>query len=345
AFFLLSRLEELVVPERDAHDRFPSARSALAAADAVDRPLADEYVDLLGAAMQAVWPDIELPAPTLRIQPSHDVDAAWAAFELPARELPLTLAGDWRRVGARMAKARLCSWLRSRRGRPIGDPFDTYDFLMDTSERHGLRSTFYFMAVNDPASLDGRYRIEDPILARVLRRIRDRGHRVGLHGGYDSYRSASRLRDELARLVAACRRAGVEQADWPIRQHYLRFSYPETWRAQEAVGIHDDSTLGWADTVGLRAGTAHPYQVFDVLERRVLRLVEHPLAVMDATLFSYLHLDPSAAAHRAMDLVTACRPFGGEAVVLYHNSYPIGPLERAHYRTLIGGLVGQGTRG
>ena len=46
-FWLLARCEEIVIRDRDAHGRFPMEAALAAAEGFVDRPLADEYVDLL----------------------------------------------------------------------------------------------------------------------------------------------------------------------------------------------------------------------------------------------------------------------------------------------------------
>jgi len=55
-FFLLSRYEEVVTRTRDKHGRFPASASVTSAF--LERPLADEYVELLWAAIAHLWPDI-----------------------------------------------------------------------------------------------------------------------------------------------------------------------------------------------------------------------------------------------------------------------------------------------
>jgi hypothetical protein len=97
------------------------------------------------------------------------------------------------------------------------------------------------------------------------------------------------------------------------------------------AGLAHDSTLGFADQSGFRAGTGREYPTYDLIERRPLGLRERPLVVMDATLFGYLGMDTDAAAHRAMAVVDMCRHVGSDAVVCYHQL--LAADDGAAYRT------------
>jgi hypothetical protein len=341
AFFLLTRYEEAVRRARDSHGRFPSTASLGAAEGFLEQPLVDQYAALLRAALLELWPGLAMRPATWALRPTHDVDFAWAAYQVPTRAVVRAIARDLVRqkdpgLAARRAAALGAAWT----GHVAFDPFDTYDFLMDTSERHGLWSTFYFMTGTGRARLDGTYRLDDPRLLRVLARVHDRGHEVGLHAAYDSYDSAEALRGELDALRAACSRTGFDQPEWGVRQHFLRFEAPATWGAQAAAGLAHDSTVGYADRPGFRAGTSYDYPVFDLESRQVTALRERPLVAMDATLFSYLGLGLADGAARVQTVMDACRPTGGEPVLLYHNSTLTGGRWKDHYRELVAALVG-----
>ena len=47
---------------------------------------------------------------------------------------------------------------------------------MDVSERHGLRSAFYFLAHRDQRPRDGRYLFEHPWVRSLIGHIGRRGH-------------------------------------------------------------------------------------------------------------------------------------------------------------------------
>ena len=340
AFHLLTGIEEIARPAHEVHDRFPASASLSVLEDFVERPLVDEYVDLLWAAMSSLWPGLSRRPTQYRLRLTHDIDRPWASWGHSARSVARSAGGDLlRRRDPGLAARRISSWFEARAGRADQDPYATYDFLMDTSERHGLRSVFYFMAGNHPGDIDFRYRLSDAPFVGILRRIHERGHEVGLHASYGSHRSADRVRSEFASLRLSCEAAGFEQASWGVRQHYLRLANPTTWRNQEEAGLSHDSTYGFAERVGFRAGTCREYPVFDVIERRALKLRERPLVAMDGTLLEYMGLGLDEAAGRLRRIADACRREGGDAVLLYHNDTVARASVRAHYRELVEDLA------
>ena len=96
-------------------------------------------------------------------------------------------------------------------------------------------------------------------------------------------------RAELARLLGG-----------PIagnRHHYLRLPWHEGIRALDRLGFAYDTTLGYAERPGPRAGLSFPFRPWDVAAGAPLRILELPLVLMDATLAEerYLGLSPEAA--------------------------------------------------
>lgn len=340
-FFLISRYEEIVKQDRDQHGRFPAGASVATHSGFVERPLADEYVDLLWNAMLVLWPSLSRRQSHFRLRLTHDVDQPWAALGQGVRAVAHASAGDiLRRRDPVLAARRIRALYEARATRVDRDPYNVFSFLMDTSERHGLTSVFYFLAGNSPADFDYRYQLSDQPMLDLLRSIHERGHEIGLHASYLSHRSARRTDAEFAALRAACRTAGFEQPTYGVRQHYLRLANPDTWQIQEAAGFEHDSTLAFAEQVGFRAGTCREYPLFDLVRRKRLRLRERPLVVMDATLLEYLGLRLSEASARARAIVQTCRRQAGDAVVLYHNSSLAGKGRREHYRDLVDEIMG-----
>ena len=124
AFFLLTRYEELALRDRDEHNRFPAGATL---ADP-GRPQADDCAEALLSALRTIAPRLEPRARTFRVVPSHDVDYPSITPRLRLSAL--------RRGELRAALP--------------ADPFDTFDLLMNASERRGLRAAFYFLADGAP---------------------------------------------------------------------------------------------------------------------------------------------------------------------------------------------------
>jgi hypothetical protein len=318
AFFMLTRYEELVVDERDGYGRFPAAASVAARHGFLTTPVVDAYVELLWQALERAWPRLERRPRAFAVLLTHDVDDPLATLDHGPLHAARAFGGDLvRRRDPRLALRRARSLLGDRGA----DPHNTFDFLMDVSERHGLRSAFYFLAHRDQGPRDeGAYLFEDPWVGALIGRIAQRGHEVGLHPSGCTYRDAARTAEELGRLQRVAAAQGVRQDEWGGRQHFLRWANPDTWRNWEAAGLGYDCTLGYSEAVGFRTGTCHPYRVFDLRERRALALREVPFQVMDVTLLSAMALTPDAARAAVLDIAAECRRYGGSLGLLWHNN-------------------------
>jgi len=341
AFFMLTRLEEHVVATRDRYGRFPADAAVAHRAGLLGIPIVDVYVDLLWEALTRRWPRLRRPQRTYRVALTHDVDDPIARFGRGPRDLVRQLGGDvvLRRDLALPAR-RIASWAAgSRDGRRL-DPHNTFDFLMDVSERHGLASAFYFMVADGtPDAEDPPYPIDHPWIAELMTRIHRRGHELGYHPtDIDPERTVRGFE----RLRAAAERAGVGQAVWGGRQHYLRWESPTTWRTWERAGLDYDRTLSYPDHIGFRTGTCHAYTVFDLLERRPLRLRERPFQVMDRTVFEYMGLEPAAAHAAVAEIAAQCRRHEGELCLLWHNNVVMSAAQKRGYERMVAMAVGAG---
>lgn len=308
AFFMLTRYEEIAVAQRDQHDRFPVAASAAHREDLIGVPVVDERVEQLWLTLHRTWPRLERRETEFELVLTHDIDHPLSTLQHTPRDVVRELGGDLvRRRDGRLAARRVRSLL----GRRDLDPNNTYDFLMDVSERHGVRSAFYFLAHRDEAPRAGAYMFEHPWVRSLIGRIARRGHQIGLHTSLPTYRDADLTREELERLLRVAEAEGVQQDEWGGRQHFLRWANPETWRNWEAAGLAYDSTLGYSDTVGFRAGTCHPYRVFDLRARRPLNLREEPFQVMDVARAPWSDVQAVAL---------QCRRQRGRLGILWHNN-------------------------
>jgi hypothetical protein len=330
--FQLARYEEIAQPASDEHDRYPPEASLAHREGFLTRPLVEEYVEILRSALTRLWPTLPLVRPEFRLRVSHDVD--WPVqrrVSLPRGVK--AIAGDLvRRRDVDLAARRLRSQLRRD---PTDDPYYTFDEIMDASERRGLRSAFYFMAGSSDTRFDGTYRLDEPWVASLIARIHERGHEIGLHPSYLTYRDPARLTAERETLARCCEALGVEQARWGGRQHFLRWSNPVTWRAWDDAGLAYDASLGYARAPGFRCGVCREYPVFDLPAGRRLNLRESPLVAMDVFAVERPPAERPAALDRFAELKETCRRYGGEFTLLWHNSHLAARSERELYEAAL----------
>ena len=181
----------------------------------------------------------------------------------------------------------------------------------------GRRSTFFLVPCKgEPgAAPDGAV---DPRRAAPyeINEVRDhlhdasaRGHELAVHG-IDAWRDVDAGRTELTELTKV-----TDQKTAGVRMHWLYFDEHSAERLEQA-GFGYDSTWGYNDAVGFRAGTS---QVFRLPGTH--NLMELPLSIMDSALFyrGRMGLSRDEALGLCRRIVANARRFGGTVVLNWHG--------------------------
>jgi hypothetical protein len=203
--------------------------------------------------------------------------------------------------------------------------------VRDYERGQRVRSSWFFLTV--PRDSEGRrYNVSSRPFRKFLRELRTQGFEVGLHGSIQSAGNAHEMENE-RRTIEHVLGERIEGN----RQHYLVFSAGGTfWDLQEA-GIRHDSSVGYSDVVGFRAGTSLPFHPYDHARDERIEMMEIPLGVMDVA-----HIrpnDPRVSLDTLWaDLFERCDAIGGLVTVLWHprmfdsETHPAG---RAPYESLV----------
>lgn len=336
-FFLLSCYEEAVQSDRDSHDRFPATASSAYQEGFLDRPLVNEYLEVLWAAMKHLWPGLQRKSRDARTLVSCDVDEPYSSRSL-LRTVKSAGGDVLRRNLPRLAIQRFLNYVASRLGNTRFDPLNTFDWIMDVNEMAGNQVAFYFIADHSGGDIDGCYHMDESYIRKLMRHMHGRGHEIGLHGSYNSYKDSAQTMKEVRRLRCVMESEGIQQDEVGCRQHFLRWATPKTASNLEAAGIAYDATLTFADCPGFRCGTCYEYSLFDVVQRRPLKLRERPLVVMECSVIAerYMGLGYSDEALESMlAYKRTCRRFDGDFTLLWHNSHFIYDKDKQFYKELI----------
>lgn len=337
AFYFLSRMEEYVSTERDCHGRFPATASHGYKNNYLHRPVVNEYIEILWWCMKKLWPRLERKQRSFAMKLTHDVDSPFENVFKPLWACVRSLGADIiKRHDLTRAIDRTLRWIDVKKGHVERDPFYTFKLIMDIGESVGSKDAFYFIPLNK-VHFDGDYDIKHPKIKNIITFIHNRGHEIGFHGSYETYRDSMLTQEECATLQEVCASLGIEQPVWGGRQHYLRWEASTTWRNYTEAGLNYDTTLSYADYAGFRCGTCYPFQVYDLEKRKPLNLWEHPLTTMECSLFDerYMNLPYDEAFDYAEKLKNTCKKYNGEFVLLWHNSHFVLPEEIEFYKELV----------
>jgi peptidoglycan/xylan/chitin deacetylase (PgdA/CDA1 family) len=146
-------------------------------------------------------------------------------------------------------------------------------------------------------------------IAGAIAKIKAAGCEVALHGidaWIDSARGAEEL-DQIRRIV--------NEKEIGVRIHWLYYDEKSPEVLERACAAYD-STIGYRQTVGYRAGTTQVYKPL-----RSSSLLELPLHAMDTALFypAYLGLSQGAATILLKALITNAERFGGCLTLNWHD--------------------------
>lgn len=145
--------------------------------------------------------------------------------------------------------------------------------------------------------------------------------------------------------------SGLTGAETGTRVHWLLFD-KDTWKILDEAGYAYDSTFGYNDDVGFRAGTMQPYR-----PRGCGRLVEVPLIIQDGGLFggktwnssddggrgACLCLDEEEAMRRCEEVLAYAKQYGGVVTLLWHQVSMAAPKGWGdYYKALVEKVVADG---
>lgn len=338
-YWMLTRLEEVGRTDLDSHQRFPATSSHAYRQNYLQRPIVDEWLNILGQVILQVWPQLALKNHKFNIKVSHDVDRPSQYSFCGWSGVVRAMTGDLINRGDVLSVLK-APWVRLNTKKCLhpADPANTFDWIMDVSEQNRLISAFYFICGRTNPLYDSDYEVEHPAIRDLMRRIHMRGHEIGIHPSYNTYKKPGNIINEMKRLCLVTEEEGIEQSYWGGRMHFLRWEHPTTIRAWDQAGMNYDSTLCYADLPGFRCGTCFEYPAFDPVENIQLNVRIRPLIVMECTVMAarYMGLGTGDKALATfLQLKNACRAVNGCFTLLWHNTELTTKSERKLYQSVL----------
>jgi len=307
SFFLVSRYEEYIPFIADHHNRFPAGESFMHKQGVLDRPLVNIYASFLADALHELNPSLDLKTRKYEFVNTVDIDNAYA---YQGKGLVRT-AGAYANDLVQFRFKEIADRSRTFLGL-MQDPYETFDYQLGIQEKYGYRS-IYFALFSRLGQYDRSLTLHSSRLHKYLKGINDFCE-VGIHPSYRSNGHVSIMEEELHGLE------NVLNIDvTKSRQHFLKLSFPETYRNLIDLEITDDYSMGFAAESGFRAGICTPFRFYDLELETETPLIVHPFSFMDGTYIYYKKMRPEDAWNEITKFIEIHRKFGGQFIPIWHN--------------------------
>ena len=300
-FYVLTRMEEYNCCSYDDHDRFPFSHSILKKYEWVEQAVCDRWASYIMVDLLKV----EVVKSKVEIIPTFDIDNTYAFKLKSGKRRALSKLKDVVKLDAKR--------ITQRKSVENGekDPYDTFDKIIEVGKQFSGVKVFWLTA--SEGSKDRNVPIGNIQHRKLINRVAQ-SVEVNIHPSYGSFLNASQVMSERDGLESITGSSIVRS-----RQHFLRFQLPKSYRDLIDAGIRNDYSMGFAENVGFRSGTARAHNWFDLERNEVTELTLHPFAYMDGTLLEYMSLTPEESKRRIQKLYAEIQNFGGDFIFLWHN--------------------------
>lgn len=307
SFFLISRYEEYLPHVRDKHGRFNPEQSVAFKYRFLEKPLVDIWAMKLKEVLMEKFPKYSFPDREFNYVSTIDVDNAFAYKYKSFLRAAGGFVNDFFQFKLRSFWDRLMVLLRIRK-----DPYNVFDRILELSSHHKIKTIFFFL-IADYTTFDTNVSPSKNKFRLLIKHISDYAS-VGLHPSYFTMKDAQMMKKEKIRLEDITNIQTVRS-----RQHFLRFSLPETYQNLIDLEIEEDYSMGYASHVGFRASTCTPFYFYDLDFEIQTPLKIYPFALMDTTLNDYMGLTPKQSLGKVRDLYLEVKNVQGTLMTLFHN--------------------------
>ncbi len=310
SFYLLSRYEEYLPHKKDMYGRYAHENSLAFREGFLAVPLVNFWLEEFKKCLQSKFPNLRLQPSKFVFLPSYDIDIAWSYkhkgwWRTLGGSLQLLMQGNWKKFKERITV------LKGKQQ----DPFDTYAWLNHLHQQYDLKPYYFFLLAERTSRYDKNIpprqkALQDLISDHLIR------YPVAIHPSWQSGDDPSFLKKEIDVLQGISGNKVISS-----RQHYIRFSLPETFRQLIDHGIQFDFSMGYGSINGFRASTASPFYWYDLEKEKRTELILFPFCYMDANSFYEQKYSTQQALEEMRHYYRTVKSVKGTLIMIWHNHF------------------------
>jgi len=310
SFYLLSRYEEYLPHQQDKYGRYAHQNSLAFKEGFLAIPLVNKWMEELKRKLKDKFPMPNIRSATFSLIPTYDIDEA---FSYKYKSLWRTMGAigkaivkrQWSKIGERK---RVLSGV-------LQDPFDSYKWMDELHQRYQLKPRYFFLLAEKTGKYDRNILSKEQTLQQLIRQHAEK-YETGIHPSWQSGDKPALLKYEILKLshISGC----------PIRssrQHYIRFTLPQTYRQLIELGIESDFSMGYGSINGFRASVASPFYWYDLEKEEQTKLLLYPFCFMDANSFFEQKFSPQQALEEMKQYFMVVKSVTGTMITIWHNTF------------------------
>ncbi|MCX6318418.1 MAG: polysaccharide deacetylase family protein [Bacteroidetes bacterium] len=316
SFYLLSRYEEYLPHRLDMYGRYAHENSLAYRERFLDQPLVNTWIEQLRVLLMEQFPAAKFQNPRFTFRPTYDIDEAYS----------YKYKTWWRSAGAALKDLLSGKWANWRIRRNVlngqlPDPFDAYNWMDDLHRPHRLAPLYFFLMAAKTGRYD-RHILPSEIAMQTLIRQHAQQYAIGIHPSWQSGDDPLLITSEKSELERISQ-LKISSS----RQHFIRFTLPETYRRLIAAGIKEDYSMGFGSINGFRASVASPFYWYDLQKEETTFLQLFPYCYMEANSYYEQKHTPAQALEEMQHYYTVVKKVNGMLITIWHNTF-LGTDER-----------------
>jgi hypothetical protein len=310
SFYLLSRYEEYLPHQQDKYGRYAHTESLAFKEGFLHLPIVNIWLQELKNLLQQRFPELPIIPRSFKFLPTYDIDVAYAykhkgTYRTFGGFIKAIFSGQWSGVKERL-------WVLMNK-RP--DPYDPYEWLDSLHLYCRLDPIFFFLVAEQQKGYDNNISTQSKAY-RELIAYHAKGYEVGLHPSWRSNDDEKILQDEKV-LLEVLTDVNIIRS----RQHYLKFSLPQTFRRLLKAGIRQEYSMGYGSINGFRASVCSAYYWFDLEKNESTALRLFPFCFMDANAHFEQGYSPHQGYTELKQYYNCVRKLQGLFICIWHNNF------------------------